>query len=180
MRALAAAAALVVLLLAVAAASAAPLAPSHHAAALCGVERWSVKTLMDRPRLLPLKVTTIAYLTSRPAPASLPSYRLPFERHVFQVRAHIDLIRLEADQDFHVVLSDPQGRTMIAESPAPGCTSGATPSRRSQMASARRAVRSCPGLATVTGVAFFDFNHGQTGVAPNAIELHPILAFRCG
>jgi micrococcal nuclease len=31
----------------------------------------------------------------------------------------------------------------------------------------------------VTGVAFFDFEHGQTGVAPNAIELHPILGFRC-
>jgi len=29
------------------------------------------------------------------------------------------------------------------------------------------------------GVAFFDFPHGQTGVAPNAIELHPILGFRC-
>jgi hypothetical protein len=32
--------------------------------------------------------------------------------------------------------------------------------------------------ATVIGVAFFDFKHGQTGVAPNAIELHPLLAFR--
>jgi hypothetical protein len=30
----------------------------------------------------------------------------------------------------------------------------------------------------VIGVAFFDFKHGQTGVAPNAIELHPLLAFR--
>ena len=28
---------------------------------------------------------------------------------------------------------------------------------------------------TVRGVGFFDFNHGQTGVAANAIELHPIL-----
>ena len=28
-------------------------------------------------------------------------------------------------------------------------------------------------------VAFFDFKHGQTGVAPNAIELHPILGFAC-
>ena len=27
----------------------------------------------------------------------------------------------------------------------------------------------------VTGVLFFDFLHGQTGVAPNGIELHPIL-----
>lgn len=27
----------------------------------------------------------------------------------------------------------------------------------------------------VTGVGFFDFIHGQTGVAPNGIELHPLL-----
>jgi hypothetical protein len=36
-----------------------------------------------------------------------------------------------------------------------------------------------PLRARVTGVAFFDFKHGQTGVAPNAIELHPILGFTC-
>jgi hypothetical protein len=29
------------------------------------------------------------------------------------------------------------------------------------------------------GVVFFDYKHGQTGVAPNAIELHPILGFAC-
>jgi len=28
---------------------------------------------------------------------------------------------------------------------------------------------------TVVGVGFFDILHGQTGVAPNAIELHPVL-----
>ena len=33
--------------------------------------------------------------------------------------------------------------------------------------------------ARVTGVAFFDFDHGQTGVAPNPIELHPILHSDC-
>jgi hypothetical protein len=33
------------------------------------------------------------------------------------------------------------------------------------------------GTATVTGVGFFDVKHGtpQTGVAPNNIELHPVL-----
>jgi hypothetical protein len=46
------------------------------------------------------------------------------------------------------------------------------------MATARRAVRLC-SRAAVTGVAFFDFDHGQTGVAPNAIELHPVLKFQC-
>ena len=43
---------------------------------------------------------------------------------------------------------------------------------------ARNHVRLC-ARARVTGVAFFDFDHGQTGVAPNAIELHPILRFAC-
>jgi hypothetical protein len=33
------------------------------------------------------------------------------------------------------------------------------------------------GTATVTGVGFFDIIHGQTGVAPNGIELHPVLRF---
>lgn len=32
--------------------------------------------------------------------------------------------------------------------------------------------------ATVTGVAFFDFLHGQTGVADNGIELHPVTSIQ--
>jgi len=31
----------------------------------------------------------------------------------------------------------------------------------------------------IVGVGFFDYNHGQTGVAPNAIELHSVLGFAC-
>jgi hypothetical protein len=30
---------------------------------------------------------------------------------------------------------------------------------------------------TITGVGFWDAKHGQTGVAPNGIELHPVLGF---
>ena len=33
------------------------------------------------------------------------------------------------------------------------------------------------GKTTITGVRFFDIFHGQTGVAQNAIELHPVLRF---
>jgi hypothetical protein len=29
-------------------------------------------------------------------------------------------------------------------------------------------------------VGFWDFNHGQTGVATNAIELHPVTFFCSG
>jgi hypothetical protein len=57
-------------------------------------------------------------------------------------------------------------------------TRGATAFRRRQMRNARAKVRLCAN-ARVVCVAFFDFNHGQTGVAPNAIELHPILDFAC-
>ena len=32
-----------------------------------------------------------------------------------------------------------------------------------------------PTAARVTGIGFFDRFHGQTGVAPNMFELHPIL-----
>jgi hypothetical protein len=90
----------------------------------------------------------------------------------------VTLVRHEDDSDLHVVIEDAQGQTMITEAPLPACAPRATLTRRQQMAQARAAVRVCP-RASITGVAFFDFQHGQTGVAPNAIELHPILAFRC-
>ena len=34
--------------------------------------------------------------------------------------------------------------------------------------------------ATIIGVGFFDSDHGQTGVAPTAIEIHPILSIVFG
>jgi hypothetical protein len=161
---------------------AAPSRASHFrfsAPLACGVERWKVKTLQDRPRLLPLRDASIAYLISRPRPARLPTTRLPFERHIFRVRAIVTLVRPEADSDLHLVLNGGgRLRQMIAEAPSPSCTTRATPTRRRQMTQARNAAQLCTD-AVVTGVAFFDFKHGQTGVAPNAIELHPILGFRC-
>ena len=159
--------------------SAAMAAPTSHATsnATCGVERWTVKTLQDRPRLLPARKTTIHFLVTRPAPAHIPDTRLPFERHVYTVVARVVLVRAEDDSDLHVVLQH-GGNHMITEAPSPSCDRHATPLRRRQMRVARNHVRLC-ARARVTGVAFFDFDHGQTGVAPNAIELHPILGFRC-
>jgi hypothetical protein len=67
---------------------------------------------------------------------------------------------------------------MIAETPSALCTAGATSVRLKQMVGARRVARVC-ARARVVGVAFFDYKHGQTGVAPNGIELHPVLGFDC-
>jgi len=74
---------------------------------------------------------------------------------------------------------------MIVESPDPGC---AGKSRfLKEITEVRANINKFFGgpitgkqtpnsvYATVTGVAFFDKIHGQTGVAPNGIELHPIL-----
>jgi hypothetical protein len=155
-------------------AAGAPVASSRE---LCRVERWTVKTLQDRLLLLSVETVSLHYLVTRPAPASLTSGRLPFEHHVFRVVAAVIAIRSEADQDFHVILRD-HGETMIAETPALSCTVRATLKLRAQMNAARRAARVC-ARAAVTGVAFFDFDHGQSGVARNAIELHPLLGFRC-
>jgi hypothetical protein len=176
-------AALVVALVALATVAARVAVPSrathfrYSAALACGVERWKVKTLQDRPRLYRAHAISIAELTSHDRPTPLPPTRAPFERRVFSVDAAVTLVRREPDDDFHLVLEDGPDH-MIAESPSPSCNRGATAYRRRQMREARAKLRVC-AEARVVGVAFFDFKHGQTGVAPNAIELHPILDFAC-
>jgi hypothetical protein len=161
------------------AASAGLVAWTIHASsgAACSGFRWTVKTLQDGPNLLRPQETTIHFLTTRHAPSRLPTTRLPFERHVYTVSAAVVLVQPERDRDLHVLLRSGPDH-MISEAPSPACDQHATPYRGRQMRVARNRVRLC-AKARITGVAFFDFPHGQTGVAPNAIELHPILGFRC-
>jgi hypothetical protein len=75
-------------LVAAAAATAARVAapaPERHAgfsaALACGVERWSIKTLKDRPRLVPARATTVGDPVSLPRPGApvgdTPSVRAP-------------------------------------------------------------------------------------------------------
>jgi hypothetical protein len=143
----------------------------------CGHERWVVKTLQDKPALHAIQTGTIAQLITVAKPDPLPGTRAPFEFNQFRVTAKVTKIIGEADGDLHLVISDGT-HTMIAESPVLACASGATSYRQAQMKSAHAAVRLCDS-AELLGVAFFDFFHHQTGVAPNEIELHPLLAFKC-
>jgi hypothetical protein len=176
--------AIVAVALALVATAARLAAPSHatrfRASRVCGVERWGIKTLQDRPRLLRARATTVAHLVSIPRPASVPTTRrLPLERRIYSVVASATLYALEADQDYHVILRS-GSKQMIAEAPnAPFCTPKATLVRRKQMRAARNRVRRYCARARVVGVAFFDYYHGQRGVAPNVIELHPILGYWC-
>jgi hypothetical protein len=168
----------------------------YHGTTACGVERWHVKTGIDadarKVNQSTVASTTISHLRSLPAPSFLPvNNRLgPTELTVFRVSGYLLRVKTEADSDYHLVLADSGGRTMIVESPAPACVGASSP-----FLSHIRGVRA---LLTsrfhptaggwdrghwpiqVTGVGFFDFKHGQSGVAPNAIELHPLLSVKLG
>jgi hypothetical protein len=161
----------------------------------CGVERWSVKTGTDADagliNLQSTTQTTIASLDALPAPASLPNNNRiqPTETTVFQIQATLTEYKLEADSDYHLVMSDGAGHTMITEIPDPACVGSTSPLRSSiQKARAEFDARYTPTgtfqaanvAVTVTGVGFFDYLHGQTGVAPNGIELHAVLDVEFG
>jgi hypothetical protein len=128
------------------------------------------------------------YATSRDAPV---------ETTVYTVDATMTFYKKETDVDYHIVLSDnasPTPHTLIAEIPSPACILAPNGSGgrglvsvpfSAGIAAARAKFDARLDAQTffqqvsipvrVRGVGFFDFEHGQTGVAPNAIELHPVL-----
>jgi hypothetical protein len=110
-------------------------------------------------------------------------------RPLIGFRARLVEYRLEDDGDIHVVIRRLHVHgTMIVEFPAGGCIAARARARH-RMTDARRAFVARFGPPTtdwqhlgvdgvITGVGFFDIPQGQTGVAPNAIELHPVIRFR--
>jgi hypothetical protein len=156
----------------------------------CGVERWSTKTGTDADagliNLQSTTQTTIASLTSLPTPTTLPTNNRiqPTETTVFQLHAKLTEYKLEPDSDYHLILSDESGNTMISEMASPACVGSSSvllsgiQNARSEF-DARYTTTSSFQTAnvpvTITGVGFFDFLHGQAGVAPNGIELHAVL-----
>lgn len=160
----------------------------------CGIERWPVKTLSDADALsvsLSPVSTTVDALRTLPKPSSYPdNARLgEVERTTYRVTATLIEMKREDDRDIHLViadLSDPT-HTMIVELVDVTCEGAFDSAHRAQMESARAAFeaacgapttafKSLAGTATLTGVGFFDVIHGQRGIAPNGIELHPVIA----
>ena len=166
------------------------IATPYASSGSCGVERWSVKTGTDADvsmvNLTNTVPQTISYLYGYTAPATLPANNRvqPAEITTFVVNATLTQYKLENDSDYHLVIQDAQGKTMIAEIPDPACVGSGSPftsaiqNTRQQFDAAYTVTTSFQTAnipVQLTGVGFFDFQHGQTGVAPNGIELHPIL-----
>ncbi len=165
------------------------------AAQKCPTERGDVKDLLDSGANKILAVPeskTVEDLVKLVPPGkwtpALPRQPMEFEK--VSVTAWIVGAKLETDSDFHVVIKGDSGQTMIAEFPATACVAKAPEPMRSQMIAARRAFLHSFGTVTVkfrtlpkpikarlTGPIFFDRLHGQTGVAPDGIEIHPVLLF---
>ena len=164
-----------------------------HAA--CGVERWSVKTGTD-PQAPAINLST--YISSTiynfhqsTRPSSLPSNGRVSPRETNQYRLGGTLTKYvrESDSDYHLVIKDSAGRTMIIELPASNCVGAGSPfgtgiaRARSQFDAkftATTSFKTTSTPVTVTGIGFWDYLHGQTGVAPNGIEIHPVLNITFG
>jgi hypothetical protein len=162
----------------------------------CGTERWAVKTLTDDDsssvNTTP-EEQTVHQLVSQPRPRGTlpPNNRTPLELKTFKVTAQLVGYKTETDQDFHVVIADLDHptETMIVEIPSKDCSGACASGHTDDFDKARQVIIDLIGEFTgtgllrpqeltaveVTGVGFFDFCHGQTGVARNVIELHPVL-----
>lgn len=154
-----------------------------------GVERWSVKVMTDpaagnlvlTPK--PSSVTHIVGLTT-PTPTSSMARYDQVEDSVYTVLVNITEMRVESDSDWHLVITDGKS-TMIAECPCPSCNSVIASPYISQFTTARNWIAANIGNVQntslnvknvlVTGQAFLDPPHGQSGAAPNNVELHSIL-----
>lgn len=157
---------------------------------LCGgVERWSVKVLTDPLTstidFTPINISLQNFVTlSTPFANPYMNRSAGVEDKIYKIICHITIKKDESDNDFHLVLSD-STNTFIGEIPDPACSAAASSIYVNQFIAARNFVNTNIasgniynvniGSVTVIGVAFIDPPHGQTGAAPNHLELHPIL-----
>jgi hypothetical protein len=154
----------------------------------CGTERWPVKVGTDPgASAIPLTAVpnTIAALVALPANGGGETTRTsPTETTIYELKdVVLTELKMESDSDYHLVISDGT-HTMIAEIPYPTTCANTSAwacfiSRARSEVDAMFTVTPTPQFPsvpmTIRGVGFFDAPHGQNGVAPNAIELHPIL-----
>ncbi|HWC75218.1 MAG TPA: hypothetical protein VG454_14880 [Gemmatimonadales bacterium] len=156
----------------------------------CGTERWEVKTLSDPDTgrihgdTVDASVEDLVAL-ERPNQLSASGRADPVEVTIYRVKARLVWFVGEKDGDYHLVLAslpDPAIQ-MIAEVPNPGCTGSCASGRSELYARVRQTLMDhldspqseAAPVVRVTGVGFFDYLHGQRGVAPNGIELHPVI-----
>ncbi|MBI3500419.1 MAG: hypothetical protein HY063_01380 [Bacteroidetes bacterium] len=154
-------------------------------------KRWDVKTLTDADAVkinFSYADTSISALTSiapqKTVDKNTPRFGIEFR--TFRIHCRIREYKLSSDGDYHLVLEDinDPSKTMIGEIPDPNCGAVQTSSHINEINQARKTFETFvevtsqvkPGTYIIDGVSFYDEVHGQLGVAPNGIEIHPILS----
>ncbi len=162
----------------------------------CGVNRWSIKTLsdidtikIDFQQIIP---STVHEQISLEIPTDKKS-RLESETKVYSIDCFIVGFKKESDdKDIHIIIKDTEtGETMVAEIPSYECFEIAKTSRYELFKQlqvwfidnigqpkSKFVYPEKPIPIIITGVGFFDFNHGQKGMANNGREIHPVLSIK--
>jgi hypothetical protein len=163
------------------------------------VFRWKVRTGSDPHASLVKETpvhTTVEELAAEPRPADMKSPTEAYqhyqnrraegaERTIYEVEAVIVACKLQMSGSYHLDLQGTTGRTMIANCVDPRFVD---PGSRwaKEIAAVRKEVEATlkPGptyihgshKVRIRGIGFFNRVHGQSGVAPNGIELTPVLS----
>jgi len=153
-----------------------------------GIELWNIKTLTDpnadeideSDTLLTIK-QLIAIDTEV---LRQKKQRLPFEKRIVKVKkVLIRKVILENDNDYHLVIQDRQGNHMVAEIVDPDCPDAQQSDYIDSYYNVRNTINRLGNKFMhyefeITGTLFLDRAHGQTGMAANNIEIHPILSLK--
>jgi len=143
------------------------------------VSRTAVDTTIEElVQLIPPKdLRALRAANNRAGPVEFTTYRL---------EARIVKCKLEhPSEDFALVLQSPSGATMRALVPDPASVDSSSlwlsdiAAVRKQIEdklAPQRTYKESDLKVRITGVGFFNYPHNQVGLAPNAIELHPVLS----
>ena len=155
----------------------------------CGVERWAQKVLTDadtsKINFTPKDISIKGLITIATPSVSSNTPRQPQEWQLYKTHCILTKLKLEDDGDYHLVLADSLGNTIIGEIPDPTCSSTKPSHHIGQYKTSRDFIdkhytvttsfQNLKAKVVVTGMAYIDPPHGQTGAAPNNLELHSIL-----
>lgn len=161
----------------------------------CGVERWSIKTLSDidtnKINFNKIIETTVGKQVSIIRPTINRNKRDVSETFVYKINCSIVGYKKEkGDNDIHIIIEDDiTEETMVAEIPNHNCQAIQITSRAQRFFNLNKWFVENIGAptnnftflkkhipVTLTGVGFFDYVHGQVGMALNGREIHPVLS----
>ncbi len=163
----------------------------------CGEKRWAVKTLSDFDTSLVdfshVVETTVHQQTKIPKPAHEYTFRNKSEDTVYTLTCYIIAFKKqEDDKDIHIIIQDTKtDDMMVAEVVSSDCLNVKKTSRYLQMKKldewfvanigrpeTKFTYLHKPILVRITGVGFFDTEHGQKGMSMNGREIHPVLSIK--